>query len=95
MGFVIHRDRVTVRKSILKRTRAKANHMHRKKHYTRHDAASMVSRVGAFRHADAYGYYLAYIKPKVSIRKCKRRIAAAEKKKQKGKSEHDRLENRT
>jgi len=81
LGFVIHRDRVTVRKSILKRTRAKANHIHRKKRYTRHDAASMVSRIGAFKHADAYGYYLTYIKPKVSIHYCKRRIAAAEKKK--------------
>lgn len=81
LGFVLHRDRVTIRKSILKRTRAKANHMYRKKRYTRHDAASMVSRIGAFKHADAYGYYLTYIKPKVSIHYCKRRIAAAEKKK--------------
>lgn len=78
---LIHRDRVTIRKSILKRTRAKANHIYRKKRYTRHDAASMVSRIGAFKHADAYGYYLTYIKPKVSIHYCKRRIAAAEKKK--------------
>lgn len=89
LGFVIHRDRVTIRKSILKRTRAKANHMHRKKRYTRHDSASMVSRIGAFKHANAYGYYLTHIKPKVSIRECKRRIAAATKKKRKGRNEHD------
>lgn len=81
LGFVIHRNRVTVRKSVLKRTRAKANHIHKKKRYTRHDAASMVSRVGAFRHANAYGYYLKYIKPQVSIHYCKRRIAACAKKK--------------
>lgn len=86
LGFVIHRDRVTIRKSILKRTRAKANHIHKKKRYTRHDSASMVSRAGVFKHADAYGYYLTYIKPKVSIHYCKRRIAAAEKKKRKGMS---------
>lgn len=75
LGFVIHRDRVTIRKSVLKRTRAKANHIHKKKRYTRHDSASMVSRVGAFKHANAYGYYLTYIKPKVSIHYCKRRVA--------------------
>ena len=86
LGFVIHRDRVTVRKSILKRTRAKANHIHKKKRYTRHDAASMVSRAGAFRHANAYGYYLKYIKPKVSIHYCKRRLSTLAKRQQKGMS---------
>lgn len=81
LGFVIHNDRVTIRKSILKRTRAKANHIHKKKRYTRHDAASMVSRAGAFKHANAYGYYLRHIKPKVSIHYCKRRLSALAKKK--------------
>lgn len=75
LGFVIHRDRVTIRKSVLKRTRAKANHIHKRKRYTRHDAASMVSRVGTFKHANAYGYYQRYIKPMVSIHYCKRRIS--------------------
>ena len=75
LGFVVHCDRVTIRKSILKRTRAKANHIHRKKRYTRHDAASMLSRMGAFKHANAYNYYLKYIKPKVSIHYCKRRLS--------------------
>ena len=40
----------------------------------------MVSRIGVFRHANAYGYYLKHIKPMVNIRKCKRRVAAAAKK---------------
>lgn len=75
LGFVIHRDRVTIRKSILKRTRAKANHIHKRKRYTRHDCASMLSRIGVFRHGQAYGYYLRYIKPKVSIHYCKRRLS--------------------
>ncbi len=84
LGFVIHHNRVTIRKSILKRTRAKANHIHRRKRYTRHDAASMVSRVGAFRHANAHGYYLRWIKPKVSIHYCKRRLSTLARKEQKG-----------
>lgn len=75
LGFVVHRDRVTIRKSVIKRTRAKANHICKRKRCTRHDAASMVSRVGVFKHANAYGYYRKYIKPKVSIQYCKRRIS--------------------
>jgi hypothetical protein len=83
LGFVIHRDRVTIRKSILKRARAKANHIHRVRHYLRHDSASMLSRMSPFRHAQAYGYYLKWIKPKVSIQYCKRRISACAKKERK------------
>lgn len=92
LGFVIHRDRVGVRKSILKRVRGKARRMHRRGRYTRHDAASMVSRIGVFRHANAYGYYMKHIKPMVSIRKCKRRVAAASKR-EKARATNDRLEN--
>ena len=80
LGFVIHRDRVGVRKSILERVRGKARRMHRRGRYTRYDAASMLSRMGVFHHADAYNYYLEHIKPMVNIRKCKRRVAAAAKK---------------
>ena len=80
LGFVVHRDRVTIRKSVIKRTRAKANHICKRKRCTRHDAASMVSRVGVFKHANAYGYYRTYIKPKVSIQYCKRRISRLAKK---------------
>lgn len=80
LGFVIHCDRVGVRKSILERVRGKARRMHRRGRYTRYDAASMLSRMGVFRHANAYNYYLAHIKPMVNIRKCKRRVAAAAKK---------------
>lgn len=95
LGFIIHRDRVTIRKSILKRARAKANHIHKRKRYTRHDAASMISRMGPFRHADAYGYYLNHIKPKVSIRYCKRRLSTLAKREQtrKERMENDRVEN--
>lgn len=79
LGFVVHRNRVTIRKSVLKRTRAKANHIHARRRYTRHDCASMVSRMGAFKHAAAYNYYKEWIKPKVSIHYCKRRLSACAK----------------
>ena len=80
LGFVIHRDRVGIRKSILKRARRKAFKIGREKRYRRIDAAAMVSYMGYFSHSYTYGYYLRYIKPNVSIQRCKRRIAAANKK---------------
>lgn len=79
LGFVIHRNRVTMRKSILKRARAKANRIHRRRRYRRIDAASMISYMGYFSHSNTYGYYLHHIKPKVSIQYCKRRISALDK----------------
>lgn len=91
LGFVVHQDRVTIRKSALKRTRAKANHIHKRRRYTRHDCASMISRVGQFRHANVYGFFQSYIKPAVSIRYCKRRISTISKTERSKKN--DRLEN--
>ena len=93
LGLVIHCDRVGVRKSILERVRGKARRMHRRGRYTRYDAASMLSRMGVFHHADAYNYYLEHIKQMVNIRKCKRRVAAAAKKQEKARATNDRLEN--
>lgn len=81
LGFVIHRNRIGMRKSILKRARRKARKIGREKRYKRIDAAAMVSYMGYFDHSDTYGYYLRYIKPNVSIQRCKRRIAAISKKK--------------
>ncbi len=76
LGFVVHHDRITLRKSILKRARAKANRMHRLHRCRRCDAASMISYSGWLKHTDTYNYYLKYIKPKVSLQYCKRRISA-------------------
>ena len=89
LGFVIHRDRVGIRKSILKRARRKAFKIGREKRYRRIDAAAMVSYMGYFSHSDTYGYYLRYIKPNVSIQRCKRRIAAANKKQKEARRQHD------
>ena len=93
LGFVIHRDRVTMRKAILKRARAKANRIKRNGRMRRIDAAAIVSYMGWFKHTDTYGYYLRWIKSKVSVKYCKRRIAAhAKKKNKKGVKVNDRLE---
>lgn len=91
LGFVIHRDRVTMRKSILKRARAKANRIKRRGHLTRIDASSIISYMGWFSHTDTYGYYLRWIKPKVSVQYCKRRVSAISKKQAKGAIKNDRM----
>lgn len=89
IGYMIHRDRITMRKAILKRARAKANHIHQRHRCTRHDAAAMLSYKGWFDHTDTYRYYQTWIKPKVSMRYCRRRLSALAKRER---MEHDRLE---
>ncbi len=89
LGFVVHRNRVTLRKTILKRIRAKANRMSRSRRCRRMDAAAILSYMGYFDHSNTYGYYLRHIKPKVSVQYCKRRISAlaSRKRKQEGKQD--------
>ena len=94
LGFVIHDNRVTVRKSILKRIRAKANRIHKRRRCTRHDAAAMLSQLGWLDHANAYNYFKRWIKPKVSVRYCRHRVSAAAKKERKSKN-YDRMEKGT
>lgn len=91
LGYVIHHNRVTLRKSILQRGRGKANRMSKTRRIRYIDATSMVSRCGWFKHTDTYDYFQEHIKPKVSIRACRKRIAAHNRKERK----HDRVENRT
>lgn len=79
LGFYICKNKIRIRKSVLKRIRSKANHIAAKGRYTIHDCSSMVSRMSWFKYADAHQYYLDYIKPKVSIRYCKRRISKRQK----------------
>lgn len=95
VGFVVHHNRVTLRKSILKRARAKANRMKRRRRTTRRDACAIISYMGYFDHTDTYGYYLRCVKPKVSVQYCKRRIATIAKKQNhqpKGEAQNDYLE---
>ncbi len=82
LGYVIHHNRVTLRKSILKRTRAKANKIEKKGKLTVYDARSIVSRMGWIKHADTYNWYKKYIKPKVSIQECKRKISRFDRRRQ-------------
>ena len=74
LGAIIHHNRVTLRKSILKRMRRKALKIGRKHIKTWHDGASMLSRLSWIRHTNTYTYYLKYIKPHINTRQLKEKI---------------------
>lgn len=88
LGYIIHENRVTLRKPLLKRIRAKVLRMHKKGKITVKDAQAMVSYSGWLKNSDTYRYYLNYIKPNVSFGYCKRLIA----KNSKRSDNNDRLE---
>lgn len=74
LGAVIHYNRVTLRKQILRGMRRKANRIGRKEHVTWYDAASIFSRIAWVRHTDTYGYYQRYIKPHINTRQLKQKL---------------------
>lgn len=74
LGAVIHRNRVTLRKSILMRTRRKALRISRKDKKTWHDGASMFARLSWVRHTNTYKYYAKYIKPNIDTRQLKDKV---------------------
>lgn len=80
MGFLFRRTRTTIRKAILYRITRKARKVAKKEKVNWYDASSMVSRMGYFRHTDAYNVYVERVKPYVNIKKLKRIISNHEKK---------------
>lgn len=75
MGFVFHYNRTTMRKSILGRSRRKANRIAKKDKVTWYDACAMLSYMGWYDHTDTYDYFEEYIKPAVDIRKLKKIVS--------------------
>lgn len=75
LGFVLHHNRTTIRKSILLRIRRKANNIDRKGTATWYDAAAVISYIGWFDYTDAYAYYEHWIKPKVCVKTMKMLVA--------------------
>ena len=88
LGYVVHRNRITMRKGILERARAKALRMARLRRCRRIDAATMLAYKGWFDHTNTYKYFQKYIKPNVSMRYCRRRISVLAKRER---MENDRL----
>lgn len=79
MGFRFFRDKVTLRKSILKKARRKAARIHNKDKPTIFDARQMLSYLGWIEQTDTYRFYLAYIKPCVNMQYLKRRMSSYDK----------------
>ena len=74
LGAVIHHNRVTLRKSILMRTRRKSLRIAKKVDRTWHDGASMFARLSWIRHTDTYTYYTKHIKPNINTRQLKAKV---------------------
>ena len=74
MGFVFHPDRTTLRKSTLYRTRRKANRINRKvNHGSRlnwYMCSQMLAGISRMCRCNTYNYYIKYIQPVVSRKKC-------------------------
>ena len=80
MGFLFRRTRTTIRKAILYRITRKARKVAKKEKVNWYDASSIISRMGYFRHTDAYNVYLDRVKPYVNIKKLKRIVSNNERK---------------
>lgn len=76
LGFIIHRNRMTLRKRLLKRIRRKAIRIKKKQEPTWHDAAAMLSRLAWIRGTNTYGYYMRHIKPNIQTKALKKKVRA-------------------
>lgn len=82
LGVVIHYNRVTLRKSSLKRLRKKANKVKQKSKVTWHDGCSICSRMAMIKATDTKTYADKYIKPGLDMHLLKAKIRARTKKMQ-------------
>lgn len=80
MGFLFRRTRTTIRKAILYRITRKVRKVAKKEKANWYDASNIISRMGYFKHADAYNVYLERVKPYVNIKKLKKIISKHERK---------------
>ena len=76
LGFVIHHNRITLRKSIIYKIRKRVNKVakkvRKKKKVNYKNATAILSSLGWFKHASCYGYYMRYIDPKINKKQLKK-----------------------
>ena len=82
MGFRFYRDRTTLRRSIMLKATRKAAKISKKGYVTAYDAKQFLSYMGYISHTDTYGMYLKWIKPKVRIRRLKKKVSREAKRKE-------------
>lgn len=76
LGFVIHHNRMTLRKRLLKSIRQKAIRIKKKDRPTWHDGASMLSKLSWIRATDTYTYYRNHIQERIHIKDLKQKVRA-------------------
>ena len=74
LGFVFHRNRTCIRKSILRASRRKAYRIKRKRP-TWYSATQMISYLGWYDDTNSYHYFKRYITPSVNIKQLKKVVA--------------------
>ena len=67
MGFRFYRNRTTIRKSILGKSRRKANKVSKKDQYTIYDCRQTLSYLGWYKNTNTYDYWCRYITAVVNI----------------------------
>jgi len=75
MGFRFHRERVTLRRSIMLKLTRKAKRIGAKPRRTVYDARQMLSYLGWLDSTDTYGMFRRRVKPHVSFQCLRRRIS--------------------
>lgn len=83
MGFRFFRDRTILRKSIMHKATRKAKRMGKKEKPTIFDIRQMMSYIGWLDCTDTYRMYEERIKPYVNFQKCKRRMSAYDRRRNK------------
>lgn len=80
MGYKFYRNRTTLRKTILKKIRAKAVRIWRKTKVTIFDSKQMISALAWIKNCDMYDYYREHIKPFIDFGKLKHKISTVDRK---------------
>lgn len=81
MGYRFYRNRTTIRKSILRKARRKANRIAKKGYFTIYDCRQMLSYIGYFKRTDTIRYWEKYIVSKVNIDSMKRYVSVYDRRK--------------
>ena len=76
LGFIIHHNRVTLRKQLLKSIRRKAIRIEKKEKPTWHDGAAMLSKLSWIRASDTHTYYQNHIQGRIDIKSLKQKVRA-------------------
>lgn len=77
MGFRFHRNRITLRRSIMLKASRKAKKIFKKEKPSIYEIRQMLSYLGWIDATNTYGFYREHVKPYVNFQKYKRRLSVA------------------